>query len=105
MENYKDFDAFFSEIQEENLTIKLYGKEYKIKKDVSAKLMISLMNIISDQGNNYALREAELLDISIKILGEENVNEWCEKGITSKQLEKIIEWFMSQHKSNKDKKK
>ena len=90
----KDFDEFFKELdaQEKGIEIKLYGKVYSLPCSIPAEMYVKAMR--GSAGGT--LSDSETMKLGIKMLGEENVNEWCEKGISIKQLSEIVVWYCAE---------
>lgn len=49
MSKYRDFDAMFSEIKRETLTIKVFGKEYTFPATIPAAIPLELAKYDSDR--------------------------------------------------------
>jgi len=94
---YKDFDAFFKTQEEtkEYLTIKLFDTEYQIKSTLPANVFLKLYRS-SKKGEDIKASETDQMEIAMGILGESNVAEWCDKGMTLEQLSEIVNWVTEQ---------
>jgi hypothetical protein len=92
---YKDFDDFFNEVEEKPaVTIKLFNKEYNLPREIPAKIMLDTFKAYKD--GLSVLPEEKQMEMAISMLGEENVEEWCEKGLSMDQLAEIMKWVASQ---------
>jgi len=93
-EKFKDFDAYFAEASKtDEVKIKLFDKEYSIPLDFPAATVLELFRMV-EEGEDE-ITDSKQLDMSMQMLGKENVQEWCEKGITVKQLGEIMKWTLS----------
>jgi hypothetical protein len=45
------------------------------------------------------------MSISFQMLGEDNVKEWCDQGLTMSQLTEIMKWVAEQHQGGAEGKK
>jgi len=94
MKKYKDFDEFFETMNKDKETkIRLYEKDYFLPTEIPATVMLELHSQM--QAGNETLTEAKQISMAIQMLGESNVKEWCEKGMTMNQLAEIMKWSMS----------
>lgn len=90
-----DFDEFFAEASEQSdIVIKLFGKEYFIPADMPASIILETYKIA--ESGEEELTEAKQMELAFGMLGKENVEEWCSKGLTVRKLGKIMKWVMSQ---------
>ena len=90
---YKDFDSYFAEATNtSNVSIKLYGKDYDIPLDFPAEIILELFNIL--ESGKDEVSDAKQMEMSIRMLGRENVEEWCRKGISMRQLGEIMKWVL-----------
>jgi hypothetical protein len=85
---FKDFDAFFAEHEKETDVVKLFGKDYIIPIDMPASVMLKYFR----NKNDAELTDSEQIELAINMLGKDNVEEWCEKGLTMNQLAEIMKW-------------
>lgn len=99
MEKFKDFDEFFKELKEETIQIKLYDKVYDLPAEIPASLMLEVFRMYKT--GTETVDDSKQLDIAMNMLGEANVQEWCDKGMSMKKLGKIMEWAAQQHVENK----
>ena len=93
---YKDFDEFFGEMEKKSgLKIKLFGKEYELPTEIPAVTMLETYRAYKK--GDATLSDAQQMAISFQMLGEDNVNEWCNNGLTMTQLTEIMKWVAVQH--------
>lgn len=91
---YKDFDSFFSEQAEQpSRKIRLYGKEWELPSGVPAKIMLETYRAY--KAGAESMSEAKQLEIAFALLGEDNVQAWCDLGLRSDQLAELIKWAVS----------
>jgi hypothetical protein len=97
MENkYKDFDEFFSEMKSEpSIQIKLYNKVYGLPSELPAITMFESFRAV--KLGLKEISDAKQMEIAFAMLGEENVEEWCKKGMTTTQLTELMKWVAEQH--------
>lgn len=101
--SYKDFDAFFKEVDENrsDIKLKLYGKEYELPKKLPAKMVLDMMSK-QKKGN---LNQAEQFELAISVFKREDVEEWTEKGLSVDELSELIKWAMTQYTGTNTSKK
>lgn len=84
-----NFDLFMNEKKQEPIKVTVYGKEYAVKPEIPAIVMVTLArtneDTISDTDASIMLLRAG--DI---IFGKDAINEFCEKGMRSDQLLDLI---------------
>lgn len=87
---YKDFDAYFQEVDEKKETkkIKLFNKDYTLPTSVPASIMLKMLEAMKK--GEAQISEEKQLELAFSLLGEDNVREWCEKGLTVDQLTELI---------------
>lgn len=100
MENYKDFDLFFNEMEKKpQLEIKLYNKIYQLPSELPALSMLQTYR--ASKGGDTVLSDQKQLEIAFDMLGEANVSEWCENGMTMSQLAEVMKWAARQYAGNR----
>jgi len=92
---YRDFDAFFAEAHEENITFKVKGREYTIPPSPSLGAVVRLDKIRRSKGMDGALSELELEQMGIDVLGKEQFDQMMADGVTIQEFECIFEWIWS----------
>lgn len=95
-EKFKDFDQFFKEKEKEPIKFKLFGKQEILPSSLPAIILLKL-NRAWKEYKNEALPDHVTFDFAFEIFGEKRVEKWCEKGLTSAQLEELIKWALSQY--------
>jgi hypothetical protein len=97
---FRDFDEFFKEMDqnEECLEIKLFDKVYKIKKDLPASAFLEIHRAAKNGDAEFS--DEKQIEMAMLMLGEENVTEWCEKGLTLVKLGEIMKWVAEALKSD-----
>ena len=100
--SYKDFDIFFEEMEEENplaVSIKVFDKKYFLPTDVSA--ITVLLHYRANQEGRSELLKSEELVLMFELLGQNNIEEWTELGMTQRQLYTIFKWVLAGCPSDK----
>jgi hypothetical protein len=96
MHKYKDFDEFFGELEHKpGPQIRLFGKTYALPAELPATTM--LMSYKAYKSGKDELSDEQQMAMAIEMLGEENVEEWCQKGLTINKLGEIMKWVAAQH--------
>lgn len=96
MSNFKDFDAFFSEMEKKPIVqIKLYGKVYDLPSELPAVTLLQTYK--ASKSGDASLSEAKQMEVAIDMLGEANVAEWCDNGMTMTQLAEVMKWAAQQY--------
>ena len=94
-ENYRDFDEFFCSMEKKSiLQIRLFDKVYDLPSVIPASTMLLVYRMSKDK--ELSISPHSQMDLALKILGEENVTEWCNKGLSIDQLAEIIKWAIPQ---------
>ena len=71
-----DFDRFLSEKKQEYLTVRAFGAEYRVKREIPALLPLTLAR--AEEAERPAALEMALLRAADVLLGRENVDALCE---------------------------
>ena len=95
---YRDFDAFFAEAYQENITFKVKGREYKVSPSPSLGAVVRLDKIRRSKGLESALSELELEQMGIDVLGKEQFDQMLADGVTIQEFEHIFEWIWNLYK-------
>ena len=94
-DKYKDFDDAWQEKKKEGPTFKAYGEEYELPSSPPATLVLSMNRLMKKHGAEANIPDSELLDMATKLLGEENIDELCDNGMTVDQMADLIQWANS----------
>lgn len=95
MNRTRDFDQFFAEMKKEPIRIKLFGQWEELPPSLPAEFVLRLIRLRKKYGDEKAIPEAELFDMSTMIFGRDRLDRWCRKGLTVEQLEEIVKWTIS----------
>ncbi len=89
MKKYYDFDEFICEVEQKNkVDMKVFGKEYSFNTDLPASTVLKYIR--SSKDDKFEFTEKDIIDTAISIIGENNVDEWLQKGIKSSALVEIF---------------
>ena len=89
MANFKDFDAAFAEMHKEKVKFKAFGKEYWIRKEVPAFVVLEMARHENDEtlSTKFLFRAGEA------IFGKKTLDELCaNEGFSSEMLASMIKW-------------
>ena len=89
-----DFDRFLSEKRQEYLTVRAFGAEYRVKREIPALLPLTLAR--AEEAERPAALEMALLRAADVLLGCENVDALCEKGIGATELTALVEKILAE---------
>jgi isopentenyl diphosphate isomerase/L-lactate dehydrogenase-like FMN-dependent dehydrogenase len=96
VKNYKDFDEFFQEVEAKPvIRIKMFGKDYDLPSELPAMTLLETYRAF--KSGETTVSDAKQMEIAMTMLGENNVTEWCEKGLTMSQLTEVMKWVAAQH--------
>ena len=96
VKNFKDFDEFFNEMEASSvIRIKLFGKDYDLPSELPATTLLETYKAFKN--GQSTISDAKQMQIAMAMLGEDNVTEWCEKGLKISQLTEIMKWVAAQH--------
>jgi len=96
MSKFKDFDKFFEEKEEDikpAIEISLFGKTYQLPSSIPATIVLKNYVALKEGRENYTA-EDELI-LMVETVGEENLREWSELGLTRDQLKEIFYWVIT----------
>lgn len=84
-----NFDSFMAEKQAEYITVTVFGKQYKVKKEIPA-----IMPIMMARANEETNREQVVFSILRAgdiMFGKKAIDEFCNKGMSSEMLSELIQ--------------
>lgn len=88
MEKTLDFDRFLAEKQEESLTVRVYGEEYRVRKEIPALVPVLLARHAEE---NAGEKGKALLQAADVLFGREAIDGFCRKGMSSEALCQLVE--------------
>lgn len=84
-----NFDNFMIEKKQEPILVTVYGKEYEVKPEIPAIVMVTLART-----NENTISEADatmmVLNAGDVLFGKDAINEFCSKGMRADQLVNLI---------------
>ena len=84
-----NFDNFMTEKKQEPILVTVFGKEYPVKPEIPAIVMVTLA-----RSNDTSLSEYDAAKMMFRagdvIFGKSAITEMCEKGLTSEQMVSLI---------------
>lgn len=94
--SFKDFDAFFNEMEKKPaVQIKVFGEMYDLPSELPATPILQTYR--ASKSGDAQMSESMQMEIAIELLGEENVSEWCKKGMTLTQLVEVMKWAVQEY--------
>ena len=94
--NFKDFDAFFNEMEKKPaVQIKVFGDMYDLPSELPATPILQTYR--ASKTGDTQMSETMQMELAIEILGEENVEKWCKKGMTITQLVEVMKWAVQEY--------
>lgn len=88
MSKLLDFDQFMAERNKETIDVKVYGKTYKIAKEIPA--LVPIMMARSEEDENSTLSGQMILRAADGWFGKKTVDEFCRKGMTTNELSNLV---------------
>ena len=88
MERALDFDRFLAERREEALTVRVYGEEYRVKKEIPALVPVLLARHAEDDPEK---KGKVLLQAGDLMFGREVIDGFCRKGMSAEALSQLVE--------------
>ena len=99
MSNYKDFDEFFGELEQRpSIEIKMFNEIYHLPGELPAMTILEAYRAAKE--GRSEISEAKQMEMAMTMLGEENVADWCSKGLTITQLTELMRWVLTQHQGD-----
>lgn len=84
-----NFDNFMVEKKQEPIVVTVFGKEYEVKPQIPAIVMVTLARA-SDSRVSEMDAAKMLLQAGDILFGREAINDFCRNGITNDQLVNLI---------------
>ena len=88
MDKVLDFDRFLAEKQEETLTVRVYGKDYRVKKEIPALVPVLLARHAEDDAQE---KGKALLQAGDLMFGREAIDGFCRRGMSAEKLAALVE--------------
>ena len=88
MDKVLDFDRFLAEKRQETLTVRVYGQDYRIKKEIPALVPV----LLARQAEEDAEEKGKvLLQAGDLMFGREAIDSFCRKGMSAEKLAELVE--------------
>lgn len=88
MDKMLDFDRFLAEKRQETLTVRVYGQDYRIKKEIPALVPV----LLARQAEENAEEKGKvLLQAGDLIFGQDVIDGFCRKGMSAEKLAELVE--------------
>jgi predicted alpha-1,6-mannanase (GH76 family) len=88
----KDFDAAWKEKDDEGYKFKVKGREYELPPSVPAGVMLDSVRLHKEYDDEDEIPTEDLIEIATKMIGEDEVDQMVEDGISTDELGDIIMW-------------
>lgn len=88
MNKVLDFDQFMAERNKETVDVKVYGKTYKIAKEIPA--LVPIMMARSEEDSNAEVSGQMILRAADGWFGKKVIDEFCAKGMTTRELCNLV---------------
>lgn len=86
---YKDFDAMFAQMQGDTVPFKIFGKEYQIKKEIPASIVLEMARMEDEQ----KLSSKFLYRAALDIFGKDTLEDIMKHpGFSAEMLNAMIQW-------------
>lgn len=89
-DKYIDFDKYRQEKEEEALVIKAFDKELELPSSPRLSIMEKLIQLKNNQGRDAEVPENEIFVMLKNLLGEEELRELIDNGITTDEAEWLL---------------
>jgi hypothetical protein len=99
MANYKDFDAFFAEMDRESLKFKIKGEVFELPPAIPAAIVKHIVSL--NRSGLDVIPDEIVLDMGQHILGEEVLNRLVDEfRLDMLELGQIIDWAVLTYMGN-----
>ena len=89
-----NFDQFMSEMKRETMEVKIYGKTYHVPMEVPAIVPVAMaraeLATDADSTGDDKKNSSFVFAAADAMLGKDNVDEICRKGMTASQLATLV---------------
>lgn len=94
MSRYKDFDAYFAELNREPVVFRYKGEEFILPPELPAIVPIKVMALQKQYGSDADIPADDIIEIAKAVFGEEYLNKLLGMGITMSEFGEIIQWVI-----------
>lgn len=84
-----NFDLFLQEKEHQTLDVTIYGKVYHVAMEIPA--LVPIMMARAEESMSQDVSTKMVMRAADAMLGAENVDEICSKGMTARELASLIE--------------
>lgn len=95
-DRYRDFDAFFAEMQRAPVTVRLFGEEHALPPAIPAALVVSYHRMRQRTATD-AVPDDEILSLFEAIFGAERAAGWYARGLDVEMMAEMLGWAMQQY--------
>lgn len=90
-----DFDAFWSELKREPVTVRVFGEEHSLPPALPAAVMLRVLRLQQEHGAATNVPQHELHALAEDLFGAERLGAWLARGLDVEQLAHLVTWAMS----------
>jgi len=98
----KDFDKAWKEKNQEGYSFKARGEEYELPPSVPASIMLEALNLKKEYGDEEELPPEKTIELAVNMLGQDQVDQMLDDGLTADELGDIIVWANEQYSEETD---
>lgn len=80
-----DFDEAWKERDDSPVVVRMFGQDWELPGSISAKIMLDVIRLQAESGPEAELNEAQLASMLARIVPEEIMNQWLDRGLAVDQ--------------------
>ena len=101
-EKFRDFDAFWEEQEDEPIRFRALGRDYELPPSPRASLILEMKKLRRSKGMDAEIPEEQVVTLLEHLIGEDEVRDLIDAGLTLEQLEDLLEWIGQQYGMTRD---
>lgn len=91
--DHKDFDEALAEKREQKIGFKVRGKEYEVPSSPPLSIVFEIERLFYEKGADADLESRTMKNIFAKIVGEDNIDQMIDDGVTLEEMQSIFRWL------------
>lgn len=96
MTKHKDFDAYFAEVEKEDITFTVKGQQFTLPDSLPAIVMIRIMKMQSEEGEGTEVSADVAIEMMEQVFGKETNDRLLETGIGMEEYQEILQWAIGE---------
>lgn len=94
--NYRDFDAYFAEMQQDTPTLRLYGEDHTLSATLPVTAVLHFQRL-QRMDSSQQLQDESIIELFASVFGRERADSWIGRGLDIQQMTELLKWAMERY--------